>query len=65
MSTDDEEFSSTQWMTSGANGLDLVPFSCCKKATDDNYKDVKDPSCQRGNMEGLRGKVSAVVVVVD
>lgn len=58
-----QEFMDTNWWTSGDNGNDLVPFSCCRNATEDNYKTMMDQSCQQGTLSNANSKVVTNIVV--
>lgn len=43
-----EEFNTTAWWNNRNSVLDIVPNSCCQKATESNYKTyANDISCQR------------------
>lgn len=41
--TTNDEFSNTVW--AGSRGVSRVPYSCCKSATEDNYKTGSEPTC--------------------
>lgn len=42
-SNNQNEFSNTEWWTS--RGSDNIPYSCCKSATEDNYKTGTETAC--------------------
>ncbi|XP_045208187.2 tetraspanin-18-like [Mercenaria mercenaria] len=53
-SNNQNEFSETTWWSS--RGSDFVPYSCCKSATEDNYKTGTETTCTQSTLTNVQEK---------
>lgn len=53
-------FDGTSWRTS--SGLDTVPYSCCKAATEEDYKTKSDTTCTQAESAATTNKQVRLLV---